>query len=64
MRAVAETKADYLAGMRDGLYEYASIESDMVNVAFHGEVAVQTGNSRMSVFCRRQPKRRSILLMH
>ena len=54
--AVAETKAGYLAGVRNGLYEYDSIESDEVAVALHGDVAVQTGKSKMSVGARGQPK--------
>jgi ketosteroid isomerase-like protein len=54
--AVAETKAGYLAGVRNGLYEYGSIESDAVTVEFCGDVAVQTGRSRMSVGARDQPK--------
>jgi len=54
--AVAETKDRYLAGVRNGLYEYAAVESDEVVAAFHGDVAVQTGRSRMSVGARDQPK--------
>jgi ketosteroid isomerase-like protein len=54
--AVTETKGDYLAGVRNGLYEYASIESDEVMTGFHGDVAVQTGRSRMLVGARDQPK--------
>jgi ketosteroid isomerase-like protein len=53
--AVAETKDGYLAGVRNGLYEYASVESDAATVAFSGDVAVQTGRSRMSVGARGQP---------
>jgi ketosteroid isomerase-like protein len=54
--AVAETKAGYLAGVRDGLYEYSSIESDDAAVAFAGGVAVQTGTSKMLVGVRGHPK--------
>ena len=54
--AVAETKDGYLAGVRNGLYDYGSIESDAVTVRFCGEVAVQTGNVRMVVGQRDQPK--------
>ena len=54
--AVAETKQGYLAGVRNGLYDYASIESRDVVVRFHGDVAVQTGKVRMSVGERDQPK--------
>jgi ketosteroid isomerase-like protein len=54
--AVAETKDGYLAGVRNGLYEYGSIESDDVTVRCLGDVAVQTGRSLMSVGVRDQPK--------
>ena len=54
--AIAETKDGYLAGVRNGLYEYDSIESDEVIVDFCGDVAVQTGKSRMSVGARHHPK--------
>ncbi len=54
--AVAETKDGYLAGVRDGLYEYGWIESDAVTVGVCGDVAVQTGKTRMSVGARDQPK--------
>jgi ketosteroid isomerase-like protein len=54
--AVAETKDVWLAGIRSGLYEYGLIESDAVVAAIHGDVAVQTGETRMSVGARDQPK--------
>jgi ketosteroid isomerase-like protein len=54
--AVAETKDGYLVGVRNGLYDYGSIESDAVTVRFCGEVAVQTGKVRMVVGQRDQPK--------
>jgi ketosteroid isomerase-like protein len=54
--AVAETKDGYLAGVRAGLYEYSSIESDAVTLRIHGDVAVQTGKVRMVVGARDQPK--------
>ena len=47
--AVAETKDGYLTGVRNGLYDYGSIQSDAVTVRFCGEVAVQTGKVRMVV---------------
>jgi ketosteroid isomerase-like protein len=54
--AVAETKNGYLAGVKNGLYDYDAIESDAVTVRFCGEVAVQTGRVRMVVGARDQPK--------
>src|SRR5215472_15668400 len=54
--AVAETKDGYLAGIRNGLYEYDSIESDVVTVRFCDAVAVQTGRVRMLVGARGQTK--------
>jgi ketosteroid isomerase-like protein len=54
--AVAETKTGYLAAVRDGLYEYGSIDSIEAAAAFIGDVAVQTGASRMLVGARGQPK--------
>ena len=61
--AVAETKDGYLTGVRNGLYEYGSIESDAATVSIHGGVAVQTGRSRMSVGARDQPKAPITLLV-
>jgi len=54
--AVAETNDGYLAGVRAGLYEYGSIESDEVTLRSYGDVAVQTGKVRMLVGARDQPK--------
>ncbi len=54
--AVAETKDGYLTGVRDGLYEYGWIESDAVTAGVCGDVAVQTGKTRMSVGERGQPR--------
>ena len=54
--AVAMTKDGYLVSVRNGLYDYGSIESDAVTVRFCGEVAVQTGKVRMVVGQRDQPK--------
>ena len=50
--AVAEDKTDYLAGVRDGLYQYGSIESSDVTVRQCGDVAVQTGTVVMLVGAR------------
>ena len=44
--AVAETKDGYLAGVRNGLYDYGSIESDGSTVRVCGEVAVQPARCR------------------
>ena len=50
--AVAEDKAGYLAGVRDGLYDYGAIESSQVTVLASGDVAIQTGIVVMSVAAR------------
>ena len=50
--AVAEDKAGYLAGVRNGLYDYGAIASSQVTVRSFGEVAVQTGTVEMSVAAR------------
>jgi ketosteroid isomerase-like protein len=54
--AVGESKQGYLDGVRDGLYEYGSIDSDDVSVRYCGDVAIQTGTVRMTVSARGQPK--------
>ncbi len=54
--AVAEDKQGYLAGVRDGLYDYGTIESSDVTVRNHGDVAIQTGIVVMSVAARGKPK--------
>jgi ketosteroid isomerase-like protein len=54
--AVGESKPGYLDGVRDGLYEYGSIDSDDVSVRYCGDVAIQTGTVRMTVSARGQPK--------
>ena len=54
--AVGESKQGYLDGVRDGLYEYGSIDSDDVSVRYCGDVAIQTGTVRMTVSARDQPK--------
>jgi ketosteroid isomerase-like protein len=54
--AVAEDKAGYFAGVRDGLYEYESIASSAVTLRQCGEVAVQTGTVAMVVGARNAAK--------
>ena len=54
--AVGENKQGYLDGVRDGLYEYGSIESDDVSVRYCGDVAIQTGTVRMTVSARGEAK--------
>ena len=54
--AVGESKQGYLDGLRDGLYEYGSIDSDDVSVRYCGDVAIQTGTVRMTVSARGQPR--------
>lgn len=54
--AVAEDKQVYLAGVRNGLYDYGAIESSNVTVRSCGEVAIQTGTVLMSVGARSAPK--------
>jgi ketosteroid isomerase-like protein len=54
--AVAEDKQAYLAGVRNGLYDYGAIESHDVTVRYSGDVATQTGTVVMSVAARGAPK--------
>jgi ketosteroid isomerase-like protein len=54
--AVAETKAGYLAAVRDGLYEYSAIASSGVTTRRCGNVAVQTGEVTMTVGARGRPQ--------
>ena len=54
--AVAETKQGYFEGVRQGLYEYAAIESRDVSVRRCGDMAVQTGTVTMTVGARDMPK--------
>ncbi len=54
--AVAETKDGYLAGIRNGLYDYGSIDGNDVTIRRYGDVAVQTGTVTMSVGARNAPK--------
>lgn len=60
--SVAESKDRYLAGVRDGLYEYDSIESSDVTVRQCGDVAVQTGTVTMLVGARNEAKTSIALL--
>jgi ketosteroid isomerase-like protein len=50
--AVAEDKRGYLAGVRNGLYDYGAIESRDVAVRACGDVAIQTGTVMMLVAAR------------
>src|SRR5277367_4586774 len=54
--AVAESKDAYLDGVRDGLYDYAAIDSRDVALRIVGDVAIQTGTVVMSVGARSEPK--------
>lgn len=54
--AVGESKQGYLDGVRDGLYEYGSIDCDDVSLRYCGAVVIQTGTVRMTVSARGQPK--------
>jgi ketosteroid isomerase-like protein len=60
--AVAESKAEYLAGVRNGLYEYEAIASSGVTLRSVGDVAIQSGTVRMTVGERGQPRSPIILL--
>jgi ketosteroid isomerase-like protein len=60
--AVAETKDGYLAGVANGLYDYATIASRDVTTRLDGAIAVQTGTVAMSVGARGQPKELTQLL--
>lgn len=59
---VAESKAQYLAGVADGLYEYERIESHDVRIHVRPETAVMTGLVVMSVSATGEPKRTLRLL--
>ena len=50
--AVAEDKQGYLAGVRNGLYDYGAIESSDVTIRRWGDVAIQTGTVVMHVAAR------------
>jgi hypothetical protein len=47
--SVAETRAEYLAGVAKGLYDYESIASREVRVRIHGAVAIEDGICAMRV---------------
>jgi hypothetical protein len=51
-----------LAGVADGLYDYATIESRDVTTRVDGAIAVQTGTVAMAVSARGQPKELTQLL--
>jgi ketosteroid isomerase-like protein len=46
---VAETKAEYLAGVARGLYDYEAINSRDATIRGHGDVAIMHGIVDMSV---------------
>jgi ketosteroid isomerase-like protein len=54
--AVAENKQEYFAGIREGLYDYASIDSSDVSLRHSGDVAIETGTMTMVVGERGKPK--------
>jgi ketosteroid isomerase-like protein len=60
--AVAEDKRGYLAGVRNGLYDYGSIASSDVTTRTCDHVAIQTGIVTMSVAARGEAKARTTLL--
>jgi ketosteroid isomerase-like protein len=47
--AVAETKAQYLAGLAEALYDYQSIASRDTRMRVHGDVALIDGTCTMHV---------------
>lgn len=53
---VAESKAEYLAALANGRYEYERIASRDVTIQVHGEIAVATGEVQMSVSAAGEPK--------
>jgi ketosteroid isomerase-like protein len=54
--AVAETRAEYLAGVARGLYEYESIVSHKTRVRIHAPVALIDGVCDMRVGVAGKPK--------
>ena len=54
--AVAESRDEYLAGVDQGLYEYASVESRDVRVRVHDTIALVDGICDMEVGARGEPK--------
>ncbi len=60
--AVAEDKRGYLAGVRNGLYDYGAIKSRDVTIRHCGDVAIQTGIVTMSVAARGEAKVPTTLL--
>jgi len=59
---VAESKAGYLAGVRQGLYDYESIASRNVRVAIDGNTAFMTGICDMKVGAVDRPREMTHLL--
>ncbi len=54
--AVAESKQEYFAGVRNGLYDYDRIQSRDVEIRVNGTTAVETGRVEMSVSAKNEPK--------
>jgi uncharacterized protein DUF4440 len=54
---VVESKAEYLAAVANGVYEYERIASRGVRILVHAETAVATGEVEMSVSAAGEPKR-------
>ena len=54
--AVSESRAEYLAGVAKGLYEYESVGSRDVRVRVHGDVAFIDGICDMRVGERGKPR--------
>ncbi len=53
---VVESKAEYLAALANGRYEYERVASTDVAIEVHGDVAVATGEVQMSVSAAGEPK--------
>ena len=53
---VAETRAEYLAGVDDRLYEYGRIDSRDTRLIASGDLAIQDGIVDMTVSARGAPK--------
>ena len=60
--AVAEDRVAYLAGVADGLYEYASVTSHDAQVRIHGDGAFTHGICAMRVGAKGEPPVRIHLL--
>lgn len=60
--AVAESKDEYFTAIRNGLYDYAQIDSSNVALRHCGDVSIQTGTMVMVVGERGKPKAPTRLL--